>query len=595
LLNRELFKETEARLRELRVVTRTSADGRGTVSFRTFVVEAPFELAGELNVGKLMALETTKPNTYLITEVIDFVPMHFGLVNLDGSVPRELRKNVLENVERVMKEGSLDEAWLEVFASHVGYIMEAEGDNVKFVKGYIPPLPASRVYLFTPQAYSRFVSYSEGVRIGNVLNENVELRLNLASAIKYHTGIFAYTGSGKSNLTSVIIRKALESIPSLKVVVLDVSMEYAVLLLDVLYRINSRLAITDKLPANEADAERRLVRTHVIPEELSVYREEIKKVFGEIFKQGKIRKLYIPPQGVSYLTYGDLIAMVRQMIEDKYTSPSQKPILQLMIQRIDEFMRDKKLDRDDVLDETFKEVINEVELKARESGLRETATIFSFLSSLKAYLNSSDIIREDYDIDALAVEILDSDESSPRLFVVEVPNLEEARLVASSLINNVFMRRKKLYSNKPQVLFVLDEAQEFIPIDARQKDYSEASSLAVERLLRHGRKYFLNGLISTQRLAYLNTNVLQQIHTYFLSTLPRPYDRQLIAETFGVSDSLLERTLDLESGQWLLMTFKSALPEDIPVFFKAENNSDYLKNFLEGFRRSGKRAQSPNT
>jgi len=258
-------------------------------------------------------------------------------------------------------------------------------------------------------------------------------------------------------------------------------------------------------------------------------------------------------------------------------------------------MRNKKLDRDDVLDETFKEVINEVELKARESGLRETATVFSFLSSLKAYLNSSDIIREDYDIDALAVEILDSDESSPRLFVVEVPNLEEARLVASSLINNVFMRRKKLYSNKPQVLFVLDEAQEFIPIDARQKDYSEASSLAVERLLRHGRKYFLNGLISTQRLAYLNTNVLQQIHTYFLSTLPRPYDRQLIAETFGVSDSLLERTLDLESGQWLLMTFKSALPEDIPVFFKAENNSDYLKNFLEGFRSSGKRAQSPNT
>jgi Predicted ATPase len=393
----------------------------------------------------------------------------------------------------------------------------------------------------------------------------------------------------------VIIRKALESIPSLKVVVLDVSMEYAVLLLDVLYRMDSRLAITDKLPANEADAERRLVRTHVIPEELSDYREEIKKVFGEIFKQGKIRKLYIPPQGVSYLTYGDLIAMVRQMIEDKYTSPSQKPILQLMIQRIDEFMRDKKLDRDDVLDEFFKEVINEVELKARESGLRETATIFSFLSSLKAYLNSSDIIREDYDIDALAVEILDPDESSPRLFVVEVPNLEEARLVASSLINNVFMRRKRLYSNKPQVLFVLDEAQEFIPIDARQKDYSEASSLAVERLLRHGRKYFLNGLISTQRLAYLNTNVLQQIHTYFLSTLPRPYDRQLIAETFGVSDSLLERTLDLESGQWLLMTFKSALPEDIPVFFKAENNSDYLKNFLEGFRSLGKRAQNPNT
>ncbi|MGC9105507.1 MAG: ATP-binding protein [Thermoprotei archaeon] len=589
-MDRELFEETQARLRELRVVTRATADGRGSVSFRTFVIESPFELANELNVGKLMAIETTRPNTYLVTEVIDFVPMHFGLVNLDGSIPRELRKGVLENVERSIKEGELDETWLEVYASHVGYVMEAANNDVRFVKGYYPPLPASKVYLFTPKAYSKFVSHPNGVRVGEVINERVELRLNLAKAIKYHIGVFAYTGSGKSNLTATLIRKALEALPDLKVVVIDVSMEYAVLLLDLLYKVNSRLATTDKLPQNEADAGRRLLRTHVIPEELMDYREEIKKAFSEVFKQGKIRKLYVPPQGISYLTYGDVISMARQMIEDKYTSSSQKPLLQLMIQRIDSFMRDRKLDKDDVVDDSFKEVLNEVELKAREAGLRETATIFSFISSLKSYIGSSDIIREDYDVDSLAVEVLDPDESAPRLFVVEVPNLEEARLVAASLINNVFMRRKKMYSSRPQVLFVLDEAQEFIPFDARQKDYSEASSSAVERLLRHGRKYFLHGLISTQRLAYLNTNVLQQIHTYFLSTLPRPYDRQLIAETFGVSDSLLDRTLDLESGQWLLMTFKSALPEDIPVFFKADNNNDYLREFLETIRSSNSTA-----
>ena len=30
--------------------------------------------------------------------------------------------------------------------------------------------------------------------------------------------------------------------------------------------------------------------------------------------------------------------------------------------------------------------------------------------------------------------------------------------------------------------------------------------------------------VATQRIAYLNTNALQQLHTYFAGTLLRPYD-----------------------------------------------------------------------
>ena len=61
----------------------------------------------------------------------------------------------------------------------------------------------------------------------------------------------------------------------------------------------------------------------------------------------------------------------------------------------------------------------------------------------------------------------------------------------------------------------------------RKEDGTDNSSRAVEKLLRHGRKYNLNGWISTQRIAHLNTNALQQLHSYFVSTMPRPYDRQL--------------------------------------------------------------------
>ena len=131
------------------------------------------------------------------------------------------------------------------------------------------------------------------------------------------------------------------------------------------------------------------------------------------------------------------------------------------------------------------------------------------------------------------------------------------------------------------MLFIFDEAQEFIPYDTRGKEGSELSSIAIENLLRHGRKYYMNGVIATQRLAYLNTNVLQQLHTYFVGTLPRPYDRQLIADTFGINENIIERTLGLEAGQWLLLSFKSALPHDIPIFIEVENNIEELKNYLE--------------
>ena len=58
-------------------------------------------------------------------------------------------------------------------------------------------------------------------------------------------------------------------------------------------------------------------------------------------------------------------------------------------------------------------------------------------------------------------------------------------------------------------------------------------------MLRQGRKYGLGGCIATQRIAYLNTNALQQLHTYFVSTLPRPYDRGLISNTFMIDKMMI--------------------------------------------------------
>ena len=146
---------------------------------------------------------------------------------------------------------------------------------------------------------------------------------------------------------------------------------------------------------------------------------------------------------------------------------------------------------------------------------------------------------------------------SPKLFVINLPEADVARYFCAEIIDRIFRKRKSSFTLTPRIVFVFDEAQEFIPADKRKEDGTDSSSRAVERLLRHGRKYNLNGWISTQRIAHLNTNALQQLHSYFVSTMPRPYDRQLISDTFAIDDAFMDRTLMFQNGDWLMTSFKA--------------------------------------
>ena len=51
--------------------------------------------------------------------------------------------------------------------------------------------------------------------IGHLLgatDKQIPFTVNIEKLIHYHVGVFAFTGSGKSNLTSLTIRKAMNTI-----------------------------------------------------------------------------------------------------------------------------------------------------------------------------------------------------------------------------------------------------------------------------------------------------------------------------------------------------------------------------------------------
>ena len=141
-------------------------------------------------------------------------------------------------------------------------------------------------------------------------------------------------------------------------------------------------------------------------------------------------------------------------------------------------------------------------------------------------------------------------------------------------------RRKRQFKVKPYILFVCDEAQEFVRDLTNAKGIDRECSEHIETLLRQGRKYGLGGCIATQRIAYLNTSALQQIHTYFVGTLPRPYDRNTVSNTFTIDNGILEKTLEFAPGDWLLSSYIATGIENVPIFIKADNSENKIESFL---------------
>jgi DNA helicase HerA-like ATPase len=141
--------------------------------------------------------------------------------------------------------------------------------------------------------------------------------------------------------------------------------------------------------------------------------------------------------------------------------------------------------------------------------------------------------------------------------------------------------RKREFKVEPQILFVFDEAQEFIPAYDKARGIEKNCTFQIETLLRQGRKYGLGGCVATQRIAYLNTNALQQLHTYLVGPLPRPYDRTLVSNTFTIDQSILEKTLEFAPGEWLLSSYTATGMENVPIFIKADDSEKELQKFLE--------------
>jgi len=577
----------------------TSARYQGRIK-----VEYQKDLMALLEEGMLVAVRNFKQiekdsERYTLMEMSRVWPEHFGLRGLSDHGYYPMQFEIIEQSEDDWQTNDKTTMMIQIDAIPINYdLILDEKCEFTFVKGFSYPVVGCPSYVLNSAMINRIYNQKIAEKLGvntskTVEDASVDPRLGLIKMfeasrtaipiyvdferlVRYHFGVFAFTGGGKSNLMSNILRKLLLHTDNTKVVIFDISCEYMFLLIDLLADPNIAAKVVLERKIDSID---KFFDSVVKPREYEID-ERTKSGLQSIIDQDKLAYYKKPRQQVpSYSQFIDELS-------DQRKSPGCKPhymnAIDKMHDAIFDYMEEHGLSENQEVSEDFIDYVD---------GLaRETVEEFKVhdQSGLYAWATTRNLIMDRIkkgsrgagDTKELTVEkireLLESKKT--KIVCISISDPYTIKDLAINLTQDLLARRKRQFQVKPYILLVFDEAQEFIPSNASGIDAK--CSVHVETLLRQGRKYGLGVCIATQRIAYLNTNALQQLHTYFVGTLPRPYDRQLVSETFMIDKGILEKTLEFAPGEWLLSSYIATGMENVPIFIKADNAEHEIEKYL---------------
>jgi DNA helicase HerA-like ATPase len=567
-------------------------------------VEYHKDIMGLIEEGMLVAVRNFKSNDkqqrYSLMVISRVWPEHYGLKGLSEHSYYPMQFEIIQ--QSVNDWGTSDKSTMmvQISALPINYDLITDSrPEPKYEKGFSYPVIAAEALVLsrelighmynqrivTKLGYNSKTTSSDAYkdpRIGTIqmfesMEEKIPIYVDFEAMVRYHFGIFAFTGAGKSNLLSNILRRILIHQPDVKVVIFDISSEYPFLLMD--------LFADEKLPAkiimenHVANADQFYVNV-VKPREYE-NDERVKKVFARIFSQKKIT-YYLKPES-KIPTYGDVLDELNGLRGGSLDKPHYINALDRIRQFVVDYRSQHDLTDSRPINEDF---ITQLDEKARgavtEFSISDRSGVYSWATSRLALTdNLKRAEKEKRDAGGLDIEsIRDLVEKESRLTCISISDPLAIKELVVHLAKEFLQKRKRSFKVKPYVLFVFDEAQEFVPELGGSGGIDKDCSRVVETLLRQGRKYGLGGCLATQRIAYLNTNALQQLHTYFVGTLPRPYDRTVVSDTFTIDKQILEKTLEFAPGEWLLSSFIATGMENVPIFVKADNAEKEVEKAL---------------
>jgi DNA helicase HerA-like ATPase len=569
-------------------------------------VEYQKNLMGLLEEGILLAVKNFKQSEqgserFTLMEISRVWPEHFGLHGISDHGYYPMQFEIIEQSEADWQTDDKSTMMIQIDAVPINYdLILDEKCAFSFVKGFSYPVVGSPCYILNGDMINRMYNQRIAEKLGvdptktsgdartdprlglikmfEASKIAIPIYVDFEKLVRYHFGVFAFTGGGKSNLMSNILRRLLLHDKDTKIVIFDISCEYMFLLLDVL--------ADPKVPAkvileHRIDSIQQFFNNVVKPREYETD-ERTKAGLQRMMNQGKLAYYTKPRRQIP--TYSQFI----EEIEEQRKSSTDKPHYMNAIDKIHdailEYIEEHGLVENQQVDEGFVNHIAETASSTvEEFKVHDKSGLYAWATTRSTII---DVIRkgrrkETQKTAGLTAEkIRELLEDKPtRILCISISDPYTIKDLAIELTQDLLVRRKRKFQVKPYILLVFDEAQEFISSNSVGIDAK--CSTHVETLLRQGRKYGLGICIATQRLAYLNTNALQQLHTYFVGTLPRPYDRELVSDTFMIDKGILEKTLEFAPGEWLLSSYIATGMENVPIFTKADNAENEIEKYLK--------------
>lgn len=169
-----------------------------------------------------------------------------------------------------------------------------------------------------------------------------------------------------------------------------------------------------------------------------------------------------------------------------------------------------------------------------------------------------------------------------RIVVVTARRDDDLKLFGKVLGEELYESRRQAGRQTPFTSFIFDEADLFLP-----NDDNDEVTLAIREtcvtIARRGRKFGIGIGLATQRVTHLDTHVMGNLHTYFVSKLPRKTDRERVAEAFGIGDEQLAPTFSFRPGNWLVLSHDATGLKGVPIPTTADDaNARIVRGASQG-------------
>ena len=586
------------------------------------VFEFNKEALYKLREGDLVAVESFTSLTreggifYTLLEITRMSPTHITIDRLKryrfmGAV-REFLKEATKDFEEDDPALIRDHVYIEAEAVITGYLMKISSVSPEFIPETSKPILGRDVGVLKPRIVEGLINRGivDGLSVGKLYStyeekQKIDVKIKPHRMITHHYTVFGFTGCGKSNLNATLLSKLIRE-EKLNVIVFDLSDEYTALLADILEKEGLIIIDRDDVPESLLEYyDEKRSDLGSLASELALKMKKpgvfdspkfalpYMKFFKKLIQEKRIKIIDTTRLEIEKLDFQTLYSVLR----DRCSHPSNRRMLEQLEPFIIKALKDDtSIEKDETgnfeittenlgrLKEMF------LECYSNSFGTREYAIVDIFRGFFDEYKlrlelaageeeKNENFITQDWILKNYVMK----QHKDKKLCIIVSSDRERMAQVVYDLISNSINVRRKAGTKTHDVLFLVDEAHEFVvnPRESGLSDMERRCSRMIERITRMGRKYGLGIGLSSQRVAYLNTTALSNCHTTFIGALPRKYDRDTMNEAYAISPEVLAQVVKFPPGNWYVVSMVAMGINNVPIRIMAPNREKELAEYFQ--------------